>query len=161
MYSLREPIPGDAPMLAWLDQLSARLTDTHRMPGDRDAAPLADASRRVVVVEDRVAGVVALAHGPTGLVLADLRLLPAFPGRGLATALLKDLLRTAREAGVPFALHVPEGPHAVRLLERLASWGFVPAGETRNGWLVSLGRVARRVSEGRRVEWSASADQVA
>lgn len=163
MFSLREPIPADAPLLAWLDEYSARRSGPHSRQVAGDAVSLGDVPWQVVVVDGLVAGVVALAHGPAGLVLADLRRLPAFRGRGLATGLLKDLLRVARQAGVPFALHVPEGPCSERLLERLDSWGFVLAGDTPTGWLVSqdLGRAAGRGSEGRRVEWSALADQVA
>ena len=150
MYTLRVATPDDAALLARLDGAAATHAGPHG-PGHgngrreaRLAGLLAGVCHQVVVVDGRDAGVVAVAHEPGCVVLADLRLLPAH--RPLAAALLKELLRAAWRAGVPLALHVAAGPHAAHLRERYARWGFAPAGQTATGWLLShdLGRAARR-----------------
>jgi ribosomal protein S18 acetylase RimI-like enzyme len=58
--------------------------------------------------------------------LIDIALLPKFCGRGLGTALLRDLMDEALAAGKALTIHVEKNNPAMRLYRRL---GFVPVGE--------------------------------
>jgi ribosomal protein S18 acetylase RimI-like enzyme len=58
--------------------------------------------------------------------LIDIALLPEFCGRGLGTALLRDLMDEARSAEKALSIHVEKNNPAMRLYRRL---GFAPAGE--------------------------------
>jgi ribosomal protein S18 acetylase RimI-like enzyme len=58
--------------------------------------------------------------------LIDIALLPEFCGRGLGTALLRDLMDEARSAEKALSIHVEKSNPAMRLYRRL---GFAPAGE--------------------------------
>jgi ribosomal protein S18 acetylase RimI-like enzyme len=58
--------------------------------------------------------------------LVDIALLEEFRGRGIGTALLRDLLQECAAAGIPLMLHVLEGNPAQRLYLRL---GFATIAE--------------------------------
>ena len=58
--------------------------------------------------------------------LVDIALLPGFCGRGLGTALLRDLMDEARAADKPLTIHVEKNNPAMRLYRRL---GFAAVGE--------------------------------
>lgn len=60
---------------------------------------------------------------PAEVRLIDIALLPDFRGRGLGSALMKDLMGDARNQGLPVRLHVEKFNPALRLYERL---GFRP-----------------------------------
>jgi GNAT superfamily N-acetyltransferase len=85
-----------------------------------------NAMHQVILHDDRPIGRVYVARSAQETHLIDIALLPGWRGRGIGTALIRDLLREADQAGIPVRLHVFLGNHqARRLYERL---GFAPIG---------------------------------
>jgi len=80
---------------------------------------------RLILVEDRLAGCVALRPAGEALELDQFYLDPAIQGGGLGSAVLRALLAEADAAGVPTILTVVAGSAAIRLYER---HGFVQTG---------------------------------
>jgi ribosomal protein S18 acetylase RimI-like enzyme len=70
-------------------------------------------------------GRILIDRGETEFTLVDIALLPAHRNRGIGTALLKDLITEAANAGRPIRLHVVSSNSAKRLYERL---GFCQVG---------------------------------
>jgi ribosomal protein S18 acetylase RimI-like enzyme len=69
------------------------------------------------------------------LFLAYVAILPAFQGRGVGTAIVRDLVEEARAQDLPVTLQVlKENPGARRLYERL---GFAVTGENETSHLMS------------------------
>jgi ribosomal protein S18 acetylase RimI-like enzyme len=60
------------------------------------------------------------------MLLMDIALLPEYRSHGIGTALIKDLMAEAAQAGRPLRLHVEFFNQALRLYERL---GFARMGE--------------------------------
>jgi ribosomal protein S18 acetylase RimI-like enzyme len=84
--------------------------------------------QHIVVADGQDIGMLALEKRPSGLFLANLRILPAFQGQGWGTHILRDLLCQAQDAGEPLTLQVLKVNHAARrLYERI---GFHVIGET-------------------------------
>jgi ribosomal protein S18 acetylase RimI-like enzyme len=74
----------------------------------------------IVVVDDQQIGVLEVAERPSELYLVNLRILPRFQRQGWGTRILGDLVRQAKEAGIPLTLHVLRvRAGARRLYERL------------------------------------------
>ena len=71
-------------------------------------------------------GRVVVDRRPTRLRLVDIALRTAARGRGLGTALLRDLQADAAASGLPLRLHVNSSNPARRLYARL---GFIPVSE--------------------------------
>jgi ribosomal protein S18 acetylase RimI-like enzyme len=82
---------------------------------------------QIVVVDGVDAGVLKLDRGDTEYFVNNIGLMPEYQNRGIGTAILTDILREAREKGLPVALGVLRGNPARRLYERL---GFVVTQET-------------------------------
>jgi ribosomal protein S18 acetylase RimI-like enzyme len=60
----------------------------------------------IVVVDGQQIGVLEAEERSTELYLANLRILPEFQGQGWGTCVLGDLLRQAKDLGVPMTLQV-------------------------------------------------------
>ena len=80
----------------------------------------------IVEYAGQPAGRMIVDRSGSSLLLMDIALLPEFRNRGLGTALLRDLLYEADQAGRPVRLHVEAFNPAMRLYQRL---GFVKTGE--------------------------------
>lgn len=80
----------------------------------------------VIEVDGAPAGRLYVHRGPAEIRIMDIALAPPFRGRGIGTALLRDLMEEAGASGRALSIHVEVNNPARRLYERL---GFVPAGE--------------------------------
>jgi len=87
-----------------------------------------DPSRRQIVqVEGQDIGAISIESHPDELYLALIEILPAYQGRGLGTALIRDFIQAAQDVDRPAVLHVLKANHAAhRLYQRL---GFVTIAE--------------------------------
>jgi ribosomal protein S18 acetylase RimI-like enzyme len=88
---------------------------------------------QIVVVNGREAGVVAVERRSSEVYLANIEVMPAYQGRGLGTAIIRDILAGAQAAGLPVALQVLKVNPARRLYDRL---GFTITGETPTHFLM-------------------------
>lgn len=76
--------------------------------------------QQIIVVEGQDVGVLKLERYQDELFLALIEVAPDWQGRGLGTAVIRDVQAQAREAGLPVTLQVLKGnPMARRLYERL------------------------------------------
>jgi GNAT superfamily N-acetyltransferase len=85
------------------------------------------ATHRVVELDGRPVGCLAVRRLPDEVRLNRVLLLPEFQNRGIGTRLVREVLDEARAAGLPVRLRVFRVNPASRLYERL---GFVATGET-------------------------------
>ncbi len=140
MYNLRPATPADAAILTWLDYVATPDADApppaapDRERVGRCLPPPDLERRRIVLVEGRAAGVVAVEDGAGELAVTDLRLLPTYHARGVGLALLEDLLAEARRAGLALTLRVRKGEPGRRQRARLEQWGFAASEETATHW---------------------------
>ncbi|MCG3180697.1 MAG: hypothetical protein BIFFINMI_03060 [Phycisphaerae bacterium] len=78
---------------------------------------------QIILVNGVPVGVVETRHEPHRIFLANICVAPGFQGRGIGSAIIRDLADDARDCGVPLELEVLKVNHdARRLYERL---GFV------------------------------------
>ena len=97
----------------WDEVFQRRYFEEHWDPGPR----------RIIVVEGRDVGVVQVEWYVDEVFLALIEVGPAWQGRGIGTAVIRDVQAQAQEAGLPVTLHVLKtNRDARRLYERL---GFV------------------------------------
>ncbi len=82
---------------------------------------------KIVVVGGEDAGLFDVRPHADGVEVAQIKILPAFQGRGLGTHILTDVLADAHSQGLSVALRVLRVNPARRLYERL---GFVAIGAT-------------------------------
>lgn len=85
------------------------------------------ASFDVLLVDGVPAGRLYIHRRETEIRLVDISFLPEVRGRGLGTALLRDLCAEAEAAGKPLTIHVEKYNPAMRLYQRL---GFTRIDET-------------------------------
>ncbi len=97
------------------------------------ATNFAPARSQVVGVADEPIGALAVERHADAWFVANLAIAPAWQGRGLGAALLRDILATAAREGLPTRLRVLRVNPARRLYERL---GFVIVGETPTHYLM-------------------------
>jgi ribosomal protein S18 acetylase RimI-like enzyme len=76
-------------------------------------------SFQVVLVDGERAGRLYVDERPDEFRVVDISLLPAFRGRGIGTALLNGVIRTADAAGKPVRIHVERFNPAQGLYRRL------------------------------------------
>jgi len=139
MYALRPATEADRAFLYRLHRATMKVYVEQVWGWDEDVQvrrfdPPFDPQRyQIVVVDGRDVGAVLVEHGPEELILADLKIDPAYQRRGLGTAVIQDLLQRARERGVPVALQVLKVNPALLLYERL---GFTVTGETSTHYLM-------------------------
>jgi ribosomal protein S18 acetylase RimI-like enzyme len=74
---------------------------------------------QVVMVDDQVAGALDIDWRPDAGVLSRIEIDPVFQGRGVGTAIVRDLLRTCAQRRIPARLHVYSYNPAQRLYHRL------------------------------------------
>jgi GNAT superfamily N-acetyltransferase len=72
-------------------------------------------------------------EGPAEIFLGSLLILPGYQGRGLGTAVIRDVIGRAERLGLPVALQVLKVNPAIRLYQRL---GFATVGETATHFLM-------------------------
>jgi ribosomal protein S18 acetylase RimI-like enzyme len=132
-FSLRPASERDADFIHALRAAGLR-EHVERIWGWDEAAQWArfrerfDPSRyRVIVVGGRDVGAISVVAGEEELLLADLEILPAWRGKGLGTALIRETIAESKRLGRPLSLQVLKGNRALRLYERL---GFRVVGET-------------------------------
>jgi ribosomal protein S18 acetylase RimI-like enzyme len=82
---------------------------------------------QIVRVNDRDAGLLEVERDGRGIFLSRIEIAPEFQGRGLGTAIVRDLADEARRQRVPLQLQVLKVNPARRLYERL---GLRVVGET-------------------------------
>jgi len=80
----------------------------------------------VIEVGGVPAGRLYVHRGPSDIRIMDIALAPAFRGRGIGTALLRELMAEADESGRKLSIHVEVNNPARSLYDRL---GFLPVGE--------------------------------
>ena len=80
----------------------------------------------VIEVDGAPAGRLYVHRGPSDIRIMDIALAPSFRGRGIGTALLRDLMAEADGSGRKLSIHVEMNNPARSLYDRL---GFEPAGE--------------------------------
>jgi ribosomal protein S18 acetylase RimI-like enzyme len=80
----------------------------------------------VIEVDGERAGRLYVHRGPDEIRIMDIALAPRFRGRGIGTALLRELMDEAGGSGRSLSIHVELQNPARALYDRL---GFVPAGE--------------------------------
>jgi len=86
------------------------------------------AATQIIIVDARDAGRLGVTRQPGHIYLGVLEILPELQGRGLGTAIVRDLQAEAKGAGLPLRLQVLKtNPAAQRLYERL---GFQLTGAT-------------------------------
>ena len=138
---LRPATPADEPFLrnlmtrtiadelgawAWPEAIRADL-----LQKQSDARAIAmrstwrDLDDRIILIQNKLAGRIAVARTADEVWLVDLLVLPEHRGAGIGTAALKMVLEDARRVGKPVRLHVNITHRASRFYERL---GFVKAG---------------------------------
>jgi GNAT superfamily N-acetyltransferase len=81
---------------------------------------------QVVEMEGENVGVLRVERRPDELFLHDIQILGSHQGKGLGSALIRDIQAEARERGLPVALRVLRESRARTLYEQL---GFVITGE--------------------------------
>jgi ribosomal protein S18 acetylase RimI-like enzyme len=88
---------------------------------------------QIIVVNGHDVGEIILVERETDLYIASVEILPECQGRGIGTAVIKDILAQADRAGLAVALQVLKVNPARRLYERL---GFAVIGETETHYLM-------------------------
>jgi ribosomal protein S18 acetylase RimI-like enzyme len=88
----------------------------------------------IIVVDDKPAGRISVARSHMEYFLGIVELLPEAQGRGLGSAIMRDLQEEARQVRLPIRLQVIKAnTAALRLYTRL---GFRPTGETKTHQLM-------------------------
>jgi len=72
-------------------------------------------------------GRLIVCRSPSEILMMDVALLPEFRRRGTGSAVIRDLMADAEQAGIPLRLHVETFNPALRLYERL---GFTKTAES-------------------------------
>ncbi|MCY1139738.1 GNAT family N-acetyltransferase [Actinoplanes sp. Pm04-4] len=82
--------------------------------------PEPDSFLSVILLDDEVVGRLRVVRRESALHLAGIQLLPSVQGRGIGTAIIRDLQGAAARDGVPLLIGVEkDNPRARRLYERL------------------------------------------
>ena len=154
-FELRPESPADGPFLFGLYcdvrseelaqtgwpavQVQAFLSSQFDLQTRAYRATFPDAEFRLILCEGRPAGRIYTARLPDEFRLVDLALVSEFRNRGIGTALLRQLVARADEAGLPVRFHVERSNRARHLYER---FGFQAVSE--NGPYFLLERRAQR-----------------
>lgn len=99
----------------------------------RFAASFDPAEYQIILFEQQAIGALSVQVEPMAVNLAGIYLLPESQRQGLGTAVITDILISAREAGLPVRLQVLKPNPARRLYERL---GFRLVAETDSHYLL-------------------------
>jgi GNAT superfamily N-acetyltransferase len=115
--------PYVEPIWGWDEDVQKHYFDAHFDP----------ATIEIISVEGQDIGAVTIERQEDCLFLSNIHLLPEFQGRGIGTAIIKEMLERAAVVHRPAALRVLKNNPARRLYERL---GFQIAGETETHYLM-------------------------
>ena len=103
--------------------------------------------RQAIMVDDELAGFLELEVRPTNIWVANIELAPRLHGRGIGTAILREIQRDAAARALGVTLQVLKVNPARRLYERL---GFRQTGETRThyqmAWEVPVDVAERKIT---------------
>ena len=88
---------------------------------------------KIITVDGRDAGLLDREHKSDGFFLRVIEILPQLQGRGIGSAVIRDLQAEAEAAGMPLELQVLKVNPAYRLYERL---GFAMTGATQTHFLM-------------------------
>lgn len=89
------------------------------------------AARKVIVVDGQDAGVLVVEERDGDIFLGLITIAPRYQGRGLGTAIIRDLQQRAREEGRALRLHVLKANPAARRLYRRLGFDIVEEREER------------------------------
>jgi len=78
-----------------------------------------DTTYEILLVDGQRAGRLYVARWPGEVRIVDIALLPAFRGRGVGSAIIRELQAEAAASGKPLRIHVEQFNPARRLYERL------------------------------------------
>ena len=82
---------------------------------------------QVILFDDDPVGMLEIEHHPTELVIANIQVLPEYQGRGIGSAVIREVIELAQKSGAVTTLQVLEvNVRARRLYERL---GFRETGK--------------------------------
>ena len=150
MYTLRFATAGDATFLyelhvaAMRDVVAATWGWDDRWQQQHFAARFAPERVEIIQLAGKPVGMLELERRPTELFIGNLKLLPAVQGRGLGTAVLRDILADAARENQPVRLQVlAANVRARRFYERL---GFVVTGQVSPH--IQMARVSSGASAG-------------
>jgi ribosomal protein S18 acetylase RimI-like enzyme len=76
-------------------------------------------SDQIIIVDGKDVGRLAVDHYPNRIELRHIEILPAYQGRGVGAAIIRDILEEARQVNLPVTLMVLNVNPAKRLYERL------------------------------------------
>jgi len=94
------------------------------------------ARRQIIVVNGEDAGDLQVELAESELFISNIHILPEYQGRGIGTAVLRDILHEASRAGLPVGLRVLKGNPARCLYERI---GFTLVDETDTHYYMRAG----------------------
>lgn len=113
----------------WDEEFQRRYFEEHWDPGPR----------RIIVVQGQDVGMVQVETYQDEIFLALIEVAPQWQGKGIGSAVIRDVQARAREAGLPLTLHVLKAnPKAKRLYERL---GFVVVEEREERFVMRWGEI--------------------
>jgi ribosomal protein S18 acetylase RimI-like enzyme len=95
------------------------------------------ATERIVVLDGKDIGVLAVSEQHDRLFVERLYILPSYQGRGIGTQLLRGIMARAFDRELPVRLRVLKVNPARRLYERL---GFAQVGETETSFIMEAAR---------------------
>jgi ribosomal protein S18 acetylase RimI-like enzyme len=106
-------------VLPWDDAAKAAFLRAQLAAQSAAYAQYPGRSNRLVVLGGEPVGRLDVARGEREIMVLDISLLPEHRGRGIGTALLRDVLDEAAAAGKRVRLHVARSNPALRLYRRL------------------------------------------
>lgn len=113
----------------WDEAFQRRYFEEHWDPGPR----------QIIVVDGQDVGMVQVETYQDEIFLALIEVAPAWQGKGIGSAVIRDVQARAREGGLPVTLHVLKAnPKARRLYERL---GFVVVEEREERVVMRWGEI--------------------
>jgi ribosomal protein S18 acetylase RimI-like enzyme len=137
VYTLRTGTDADLEFALELNRLSM-LPYLAELPEWTEAIGRAEMERRwaadqyqIILVDGERAGMLAQAQRDNQVVLKHIELMPEYQGRGIGSAVIRDVIEQARSKGLSVTLHVLKSNPARGLYERL---GFRVVEEVDTGW---------------------------
>ena len=128
-FKLHDAGEADLPFLRELRRITMMEAVTRQHPWvdeeqDRRVA-VHLASAKIITVDGCFAGMVKVLRNRSRIRLSQIQLLPEYQGRGIGTAIIRELQEECRQRGIPLRLNVLEKNNAVRLYQSL---GFTVTG---------------------------------
>lgn len=106
--------------LGWTpDEIGAFLTQQFTAQHQFYQEHYENATYSVILLDGQPVGRLYLARWPAEIRIMDIALLPPYRGRGIGSALLRDILAEGQRSGKRVSIHVEKFNLALRLYERL------------------------------------------